>query len=66
MAHQDNISQDKASQDAAGIGWAYENSLKHWRRYGSWFSWGSPIGLGLFLISIAITLWILSKAFNWS
>jgi len=61
MAHQ-----DKSSQDHAEFSEYYENSLKHWRRYGSWFSWGSPIGLGLFFISIAITLWILSQAFGWS
>ncbi|HEX6258894.1 MAG TPA: hypothetical protein VFZ48_05440 [Candidatus Saccharimonadales bacterium] len=56
--------QDKAAQDLENYNY-YENSLKHWRRYGSWFSWGSPIGLGLFCISIAITLWILSQAFGW-
>jgi len=60
MAHQGKIPQD---QD--GFASYYENSLKHWRRYGSWFSWGSPVGLGLFFISVAIALWILSQAFGW-
>jgi hypothetical protein len=36
-----------------------------WRAWGSWFSWGSPTGLGLFFISVAATLWILSQAFGW-
>jgi hypothetical protein len=26
--------------------------MKNWRMWGSWFSWGSPIGLGLFILSI--------------
>ncbi|HKX72643.1 MAG TPA: hypothetical protein VJM32_01375 [Candidatus Saccharimonadales bacterium] len=59
MAHQHKSPQEQDS-------FWYENSLKHWRRYGSWFSWGSPVGLGLFCISVAVTLWILSKAFGWS
>lgn len=58
--------EEKEAQDLAGLGWAYENSLKHWRRYGSWFSWGSPIGLGLFCIAIAVALWILGQTFGWS
>ena len=45
--------------------WSHEASMKHWRAGGSWFSWGSPVGLGLFFISIAATLWILSQAFGW-
>lgn len=60
MAHQ-----GKSPQDQDGYNY-YDNSLKHWRRYGSWFSWGSPVGLGLFCISIAITLWVLSQAFGWN
>lgn len=60
MAHQ-----EKASEAQDGYNY-YDNSLKHWRRYGSWFSWGSPVGLGLFCISAAVTLWILSQAFGWN
>lgn len=53
----------KSTQDhQEDYGWSHEDSLKHWR---SWFSWGSPVGLGLFFISIAVTLWILSQAFGW-
>lgn len=57
--------QDKSSQGQDDYNY-YDNSLKHWRRYGSWFSWGSPVGLGLFCISGAVTLWILSQAFGWN
>jgi hypothetical protein len=42
-----------------------ENWPLNWRAWGSWFSWGSPVGLGLFFISIAASLWILSQAFGW-
>ena len=59
------MSKDKSTQYQDAFASYHENSLKHWRRYGSWFSWGSPIGLGLFFISLAITLWILSQAFGW-
>ena len=43
----------------------HEESMKHWRSWGSWFSCGSPVGLGLFFISIGVTLWLMSLAFNW-
>jgi hypothetical protein len=43
---------------------AYEDSLKHWRAWGSWFSWGSPVGLGLFLIAVGVFVWLLSLSFN--
>lgn len=62
MTHQGITPQERRESDD----WGYETSLKHWRRYGSWFSWGSPIGLGLFCIAIAITLWILGQAFGWN
>jgi len=55
---------NKSSQNHEGYSF-YENSLKHWRRYGSWFSWGSPIGLGLFCIFIATAFWILGQTFGW-
>jgi len=61
MSHQGKKPQDQLED----LTWNYENSVKHWRRWGSWFSWGSPVGLGLFCISVAIALWILSQAFGW-
>src|SRR5262249_26434660 len=33
-----------------------------WRAWGSWFSWGTPVGLGLGLISVGIFLWLLHLA----
>ena len=33
-----------------------------WRACGSWFSWGSPVGLGLALISVGVFLWLLHMA----
>jgi len=33
-----------------------------WRAWGSWFSWGSPVGLGLGLISVGVFLWFLHLA----
>ena len=36
---------------------------QHWRAWGSWFSWGSPVGLGLFFvlgsIAAAILIWVI-------
>ena len=36
---------------------------QHWRAWGSWFSWGSPVGLGLFfalsLISLGLFIWLI-------
>jgi hypothetical protein len=34
----------------------------NWRAWGSWFSWGSPIGLGLFFIEVGVFLWLLHLA----
>lgn len=28
----------------------------------SWYGWGSPVGLGIALISIGLTLWLLQLA----
>ena len=62
MQHQGKSVQDlKKDYD-----WSYQDHLKNWRSWGPWFSWGSPVGLGLFFMSIAATLWILSKAFGWN
>jgi len=37
----------------------------NWRAWGSWFSWGSPIGLGLFyalvMLSTGAFIWILRQ-----
>ena len=37
--------------------------VQHWRTWGSWFSWGSPVGLGLFIaltmISIGVFIWLI-------
>jgi hypothetical protein len=36
---------------------------QNWRAWGSWFSWGSPVGLGLFyaliIISTGIFIWLI-------
>lgn len=38
--------------------------VQHWRAWGSWFSWGSPVGLGLFIaltmISIGVFIWLIN------
>ena len=36
----------------------WEDHNKNWRAWGSWFSWGSPIGLGLFFVLVAFATWI--------
>lgn len=33
-----------------------------WKAWGSWFSWGSPVGLGLLLVCIGITVYFLHLA----
>ena len=43
----------------------HEDHMKHLRAWGSWFSWGSPVGLGLFFIAVAFSVWLLANAFNW-
>jgi hypothetical protein len=30
-----------------------------WRAWGSWWSWGTPTGLGLFFVLTAFAVWIL-------
>lgn len=41
----------------------FEWSPLPWRAWGSWFSWGSPVGLGLFFvlttIAAAILIWVI-------
>lgn len=34
-------------------------SPANWRSWGSWWGWGTPTGLGLFFVLIAIAVWIL-------
>lgn len=52
----------KEEQEMMGKEW-YELTHKNWRAWGSWFSWGSPVGLGLFFIETAAAIWILVQAF---
>lgn len=33
-----------------------------WKAWGSWFSWGSPIGLGFFLVCLAVAFYIVVAA----
>lgn len=42
--------------------WEENWSPLPWKAWGSWFSWGSPVGLGLFFIAVAITIWIIADA----
>ncbi len=41
-----------------------ENWPLNWRAWGSWFSWGSPVGLGLFFVETAVAIAILVFAFR--
>ena len=38
--------------------------VQHWRAWGSWFSWGSPVGLSIFisstLLSIGVFIWLIN------
>lgn len=42
-----------------------ENWPLNWRAWGSWFSWGSPVGLGLFYALVAIStgifIWLIHQ-----
>jgi hypothetical protein len=33
-----------------------------WRAWGSWFSWGSPVGLGIFFVCAAIAFYLVVVA----
>lgn len=37
---------------------------QHWRAWGSWFSWGSPVGLSIFislsLLSVGVFIWLIN------
>ena len=52
----------KLMDGAEGKDW-YELTHKNWRAWCSWFSCGSPVGLGLFFIETAAVIWILARAF---
>ena len=53
----DALDLQKRSREA---GWP----AQHWRAWGSWFSWGSPVGLGLFfaltLLSLGAFIWLIN------
>lgn len=38
--------------------------MQNWRAWGSWFSWGSPVGLGLgyalVLLSTGMFIWLIN------
>ncbi len=38
--------------------------IQHWRAWGSWFSWGSPVGLGIFyaliMLSTGTFIWLIN------
>jgi hypothetical protein len=40
--------------------------LKHWRAWGSWYSWGSPVGIGigwfLFMTGAGLGLYLIKMA----
>lgn len=61
MAKNNEISEETLKQ------WTdyHQDSLKHWRAWGSWFSWGSPVGLGLFFVEACAAVWLLAQAFGW-
>ncbi|MDN5275792.1 MAG: hypothetical protein JWN33_441 [Candidatus Saccharibacteria bacterium] len=50
----------EVQKQARDAGWP----VQHWRAWGSWFSWGSPVGLGLFfaltLISLGLFIWLIN------
>ena len=56
---EDNKPQKTAHQRHREEAWPMLN----WRAWGSWFSWGSPVGLGLFyalvIISTGIFVWLI-------
>lgn len=43
----------------------YQMMMKNWRSWASWFSWGSPVGMGIWLVSCGIFIWLLASAFHW-
>jgi hypothetical protein len=49
---------------------AKERDMKQYgdakRVWAPWYSWASPVGLGLYFIAVGFFLWLLSQAFNWN
>lgn len=37
---------------------------QHWRAWGSWFSWGSPVGLGIFFVLLAVAFAVVKLSFS--
>lgn len=40
------------------------DEIKYAEMFSKWYSWGSPIGLGIFMVSLSITALIGISAFN--
>jgi len=53
-------SKDDMDQYRDWVDWRAKNFP--WRAYMSWFSWGSPVGLGLFLVSLGVVVLLLHQA----
>lgn len=47
---------DKNKQPEGEYEWA-----KHWRVFAAWYTWGSPVGLGIFLVCLGLSVWLLSN-----
>lgn len=51
--------EEKIKRDLAALKDYRENygwPVQHWRAWGSWFSWGSPVGLGLFFVLTSLSI----------
>jgi hypothetical protein len=57
---------DKSLSRSNHHGFSLQDKMKQedlpWRAWGSWFSWGSPVGMGLFIISLGGFLVLLHLA----
>lgn len=54
---------DKETDQRSNEEWAdWAGKNFPWRAYMSWFSWGSPVGLGLFLVSLGVVVLLLHQA----
>jgi hypothetical protein len=63
MQHQGKSVQDLQNHEEGMKYW--QDSMKYWRSWGSWFSWGSPVGLGLFFMAVCFCIWLLGLTFGW-
>jgi hypothetical protein len=61
----------EGNKDGSARGWMEKAHAEHrenmygdlpWKAWGSWFSWGSPIGMGFFVIAIGIFIVLLHLA----